>query len=104
VTGRPEPLIESPDRRFSLESGSIALGRVFEDVAIRRVAGRLHLADTHAVDALMAYYRSADDEWAAVYGIAWPELDVALQRVLVERVDRDGHIDVPIRGGVLVAL
>jgi hypothetical protein len=100
--GHCEP-IAAADLRFTLESGEVVLAELFERVEAHRTIGKL-VIPAHAVDDLLAYYRSVDEEWAAAYDLDWPTLETALVDILNRHIARDGAITIPTVSGQLCAV
>ncbi len=104
VLGATVAPLEPADARFTVETGSIALSASFETVSTHYTRGALTLNDARGLDILRAYYRSSDDEWTSRYGVDWPELEVALNDVLMSEMQTNGEIRISTSSGVLVAL
>jgi ubiquinone/menaquinone biosynthesis C-methylase UbiE len=97
-----EPLVPA-DSRFTVESGAWALQEQFDSVATNFTRGALVISDQERVEALVAYYGSADDEWTDRYGIEWSDLEQALRNVLADEMQTHREIRIPTSSGVLVA-
>jgi SAM-dependent methyltransferase len=103
VLGHSAGVLSAADARFTLESGSVALGASFETVNAYRTVGYLLINDAQSLNDLRAYFRSVDDEWCARYDVEWPALESALDEVLAESMQRSGEIRIGTMSGVLIA-
>ncbi len=102
ASGRPCEPVAAADRRFTLESGKVALAQTFGSVEAHRTTGKLVIA-ADGINDLLAYYRSVDDEWVAAYDLGWPTLERALVDVLNRHIARDGAITISTVSGLLCA-
>jgi SAM-dependent methyltransferase len=103
VLGETVAPLEPADARFTLESGAVVLAASFESVTTHHTRGALLINDVVGLDILRAYYRSVDDEWSTRYGIEWPVLEAALDRVLTHEMNTNGQIRISTSSGVFVA-
>jgi SAM-dependent methyltransferase len=101
VMGESVEPLQPADARFTLETGSEALGKLFDSVTVHRTVGTLVINDAVSLDALRSYFRSADDEWSFRYSIDWPVLEVALDAELHRALAKEGEIRISTVSGVL---
>jgi hypothetical protein len=71
-------------------------------VMVGRTLGSLVIDDDKSLNALRAYFRSVDDEWAVGYGIEWAVLETALDAEIDRTMTQHGEIRISTASGVLV--